>query len=611
MEDHKIHSFHIPVMGLAFTIDTPLKIAKYGISSVVSVGDDVLLEDMRAHYSKKYGVDYSPIKKDDEDYRARRITAYFNLLNNIVKEQFAALKLSPFAEGSEIIKYLELLETSSFLGKLYTQWKNVTDPSEKLLIEAEIRQNLKPGSIDINIMTKLDKTNTAKDGTALPAIYSDALAALRGFAKSDLHSSVVFSAGFNPRLYGYIEEFDDFFPDEKGFFKKKVIIKVSDFRSAQIQGKYLAKKGIFVSEFRIESGLNCGGHAFATEGHLLGPILEEFKANRQALRNELLQLCRPVWEKRNIDNIAAIQPPIRVTAQGGIGTANEHKFLLEHFALDATGWGTPFLLVPEATTVDEKTLEKLINAKAADLYLSDASPLGVPFNNLRQSFSELELKKRLAQDRPGSPCLKKFLVSNTEFTKEPICTASRQYQHLKIKQLEEQQLDENEYKKAFNNIIVKACLCEDLSASAYINTNEKPKIKPAPAICPGPNLAFFSSKFSLKEMVDHIYGRSNVLNNTYRPNMFINELKMYIDYLKKEIDKTIKPIPAKKMQYFNSFKSNLAEGINYYKALIPKLVHESMAYMAMMQYDLEKLEEKLVAVVIADEEEINELVLQA
>ena len=44
-----------------------------------------------------------------------------------------------------------------------------------------------------------------------------------------------------------------------------------------IQGNYLAKKGLWVSEYRIESGLNCGGHAFATDGFLLGHILEEFK----------------------------------------------------------------------------------------------------------------------------------------------------------------------------------------------------------------------------------------------------------------------------------------------------------------------------------------------
>ena len=40
------HSFHIPVMGTGFTIDTPLKVARYGISSVISLVDDVLIEQV-------------------------------------------------------------------------------------------------------------------------------------------------------------------------------------------------------------------------------------------------------------------------------------------------------------------------------------------------------------------------------------------------------------------------------------------------------------------------------------------------------------------------------------------------------------------------------------
>ena len=70
----------------------------------------------------------------------------------------------------------------------------------------------------------------------------------------------------NPRLYSYIENFEDFFPTKNGIIKKKIILKVSDYRSALIQGKFLAKKGLWVSEYRIESGLNCGGHAFASDG---------------------------------------------------------------------------------------------------------------------------------------------------------------------------------------------------------------------------------------------------------------------------------------------------------------------------------------------------------
>ena len=64
-----------------------------------------------------------------------------------------------------------------------------------------------------------------------------------------------------------------FFQMKMVFLEKKIILKVSDYRSALIQGNFLAKKGLWVSEYRIESGLNCGGHAFATEGFLLGPIL--------------------------------------------------------------------------------------------------------------------------------------------------------------------------------------------------------------------------------------------------------------------------------------------------------------------------------------------------
>src|SRR5690606_12099773 len=117
-------------------------------------------------------------------------------------------------------------------------------------------------------MSKVDKINYDKNGDSMGDQYTDALSALRGFALSELSSSLILSAGMNPRLYSALETFPDFFPDDNGCLKKKIILKVSDFRSAFIQAKFLAKKGIWVSEFRVESGLNCGGHAFATEGYL-------------------------------------------------------------------------------------------------------------------------------------------------------------------------------------------------------------------------------------------------------------------------------------------------------------------------------------------------------
>ncbi|GAL78707.1 hypothetical protein JCM19274_3265 [Algibacter lectus] len=104
-----------------------------------------------------------------------------------------------------------------------------------------VSNNLSMGAIDVNIMTKVDKDNYIKD-EKLPVEFNDAHAALRGFANSKLNSSVVLSAGMNPRLYAYMSQFNDFFPDENGAFKKRIILKVSDYRSALIQGKFLAKK---------------------------------------------------------------------------------------------------------------------------------------------------------------------------------------------------------------------------------------------------------------------------------------------------------------------------------------------------------------------------------
>ena len=82
-------------------------------------------------------------------------------------------------------------------------------------------------------------------------------------------------------------------------YLKKIVLKVSDFRSSVIQGKFLAKKGLWVSEYRIESGLNCGGHAFATDGFLLGPILEEFKLKKESLFNSLYNTVNDALDALN------------------------------------------------------------------------------------------------------------------------------------------------------------------------------------------------------------------------------------------------------------------------------------------------------------------------
>lgn len=161
---------------------------------------------------------------------------------------------------------------------------------------------------------------------------------------------------------------------------------------------------------------------------------------------------------------------------------------------------------------------------------------------------------------------------NKEFTDKPICTASREYQNLKIKQLKVEIKDEKVLTREIEKVIEKDCLCEGLGASALLKNETKLSHNlSAVTICPGPNLAYFSDTFSLKQMVDHIYGRLNILNNLNRPNLFVNELQLYFDYLKTEIEDQYNTITEKKLEYFKTFRANLINGIDYYEQLIPKI----------------------------------------
>ncbi len=570
-----VHQFHIPVLGLGFSIDTPLKVARYGISSVVSIVDDELVERMRKYHSQLNQLQYHPIDKTEEDYRTKRITAYLNLLHDLVDMQFEALKKHEFVVGSDICRYFELLPEGSVIKNGYELMMEYPEGERKKIFQDLLRQRMKKGNIDVNIMAKVDKLNFAKNGEYLGDENTDALAALRAFAYSKVNAAVVLSAGMNPRLYSYIEKFEGFYPNHEGEFGKRIILKVSDFRSALIQAKFLAKKGLWVSEFRIESGLNCGGHAFATEGFLLGPILEDFKQNRISMRNELEGLYKKTLAQKEV--FVGELPQQKITVQGGIGTAQENNFLLKYYNLDATGWGSPFLLVPEVTNVDERTLQQLVVAKQEDYYLSNSSPLGVLFNNFKYSSAEQQRLNRIAAGKPGSPCTKKYLCSNTEFTQEPICTASSKYQKLKIKQLNAQQLGTAAYQDAFDRITEKICLCEGLCTSTYVKTNMlKPKDSKAVAICPGPNLAFFNKVYSLDEMVKHIYGGINLLDKVHRPHVFVNELNLYIDYLQTEAQLYFKNINEKKKKHLDSFKNQLEKGIAYYKDLFIELSNTSV-----------------------------------
>jgi len=564
----KTHSFHIPVMGIGFTIDSPLKVAQYGMDSVVSLVDDILLEKLRKMYSLKFEIPYKEITNKIDDFRAKRITSYLNLIHDLAEKKFETLKNVTVEKSNELKEYISMLpDTSSIKEEFAKLTMNGINYSE---IKSWAKKNLTMGSIDVNIMTKVDKDNYIKN-EKLPVEYNDAHAALRGYANSDLKSSLILSAGMNPRLYSYIAQFDDFYPNENGEIKKKIILKVSDFRSALIQGKFLAKKGLWVSEYRIESGLNCGGHAFATDGYLLGPVLAEFKEKRNELNDSIQNILNEVLlgQGRKVPKEPLI---LKVTAQGGVGTEEEHDFLINYYNVDSVGWGSPFLLVPEATTVDKETLDKLVSAKEDDLYLSDISPLGVPFNNLRGNTKDIEKETLINKGRPGSSCSKKFVALNKEFKETGICTASREYQYLKIKELNNSELSTNEYQGRYNKIIEKSCVCVGLGTSALLAHNLDTKVEgEGVSVCPGPNIAYYSKIMSLKDITNHIYGRSNMISRIDRPNLFIKELNIYIDFLKNKLDEVKFSMDKKQEKYFVGFTKNLKDGISYYQNLFSNI----------------------------------------
>ncbi|KOP37724.1 hypothetical protein DBB36_22545 [Flavobacterium sp. WLB] len=567
-----LHTFHIPVMGLAYTIDSPIRVAQYGISSVVALADDDLIEKMRNFYSTKFNIPYEEITQKFHDYRAERITSYLNLVDKIVKEKFENFKTELAESKTSLENFMSMLPNTSDIKKGF---QNLLDDgiAFKENIQNYIETNLFPGEIDVNIMTKLDKDNFVKN-EQLPIEFNDAHAALRGFANSNLESSLVLSAGMNPRLFGYFENFKDFFPNENNELKKKIILKVSDFRSAMIQGNFLAKKGLWVSEYRIESGLNCGGHAFATDGLLLGTILEEFKQKKEQLIQSAHDLMIKALQSKN-EAFPEKPLELKITVQGGVGTAEEHEFLLDEYQVDSVGWGSPFLLVPEATSVDQETRKLLMNAKEDDFYLSNISPLGVPFNTLKGTTNEFLKQKRIHENKAGSSCPKKFLALSKEYDPHGICTASKKYQDIKLEELEsiKDTLSVDAFEKSKIKITEKSCLCVGLANASYLENDIKVKGQAqGVVICPGPNLAYFDQEVSLKEMVQHIYQGKSILR-TDRPNLFVKELKMYVDYFRNEIETISGEANAMQLKKWNSFKTNILEGIEYYQNLFSSTLY--------------------------------------
>ena len=553
------HRFHIPVMGTGHSADSPIRVGHLGISSVISLVDDILLYRLSKHYREEYGLPVFKVSANEPDARAKRITAYLDTVHEIVETRFESTRNQSFFEDNEKRHYFELLPDDCELKQDYLRLLAMDDGPERIALAKDLTDRMSPGSIDVNIMVKLDRRHTNGHGQPLGPEFSDAKAALRGFANSRPQSALVLSAGINRDLIKLMAVLPNFYRNEEGVIEKKLILKVSDFRSAMLQGKVLAQLGLEVAEYRIESGLNCGGHAFPTKGVLMPAALKEFQEKRSQLTTSLQPAVKKFYDKKgwNFPESALEARPL-LSVQGGIGNHGEAQRMYRDFDADLTGWGTPFLLVPEATCVDHSTLESLKDAGDDELYVSHASPLGIPFNNLRTSGSELCTQEQNERGEPGSKCSKHFLISNTEFTEEPICASSQQYQKLKLEEIEKMDVADEEKQRLRTGVTEKSCICDHLGNGALISLGLAEAEDAPQAICPGPNLAWFNRTYTLKEMVDHIYGRGECFVPEDRPHMFAKEIEMYVDQYIEQSGCCHSPAEVKALK---QYRTNLEEGM--------------------------------------------------
>lgn len=552
-----LHKIHIPVMGICYTVDSPIRVAPFGITSVISLVDDGLLEEYRMAYAEREGIHVG----NPETTREGRIRAYLDFVADETERRFTALQAMRFAGGTlpqysnasaasanDKDKYFLMLPGDSPLREEYMQVCAKTGLS-RIGAEASLTAKMKMGEIQANIMVALNHKDAALD-------------AVRGFATSKVSGSLVLSAGINLGVFEEIAKYKCFYRQEiNGEIvapEKKIILKVSDYRSALTQGKYLAKKGLEVYEYRIESGVNCGGHSFCVAKKLLPDVIHEFVECKQ----NLFEATSTLIAKTSVPP----QMPSRITAQGGICNASEIEQVLS-MGVDGVGVGTPFLLVPQATSCDKDTRRRLAASTSADVVLSHASPLGIPFMNLLTSTAAEICREKAnrilfgfthsngdaqtapapmhqlsTSEEPGFPCRQHYLCRAVEGFDHPICMASREYVLHRLAEINAQEASgacTREVAQSLRKeVLERECICRFLgnagreelrerSPSLHYDSREisaarlqKPVKREPVTVCPGPNIAYFTREYTLLEMMLHLYGTGPQLTPADKPSAF-------------------------------------------------------------------------------------------
>ena len=583
-----VHKIHIPVMGICYTADTPVRVAHLGITSVISLVDDGLLEEYRMAYAERLGLDLG----SPQTTRIGRIRSYLDFVADEVERKFARLCAERFDGASGKDLYFRMLPLDSRLRVEYDGlWAKVG--LSRIAAEAALTEKMVPGEIQANIMVGLNHDEAAFD-------------AVRGFAASKVKGSLVLSAGVNLAVFEEIAKCKDFYRTREKAPSKKIILKVSDYRSALIQGRYLAKKGLEVYEYRIESGVNCGGHAFFESKKLLLDVVREFVAKRE----ELFQTTRAMIAKfaasvnvsadgtaaaaekmqgaanAPVQGIVPPPSPSRITAQGGLCSPEDIETVMS-LGVDGVGVGTPFLLVPQATSMDKETRRMLMAATPDDIYISHASPLEIPFVNLRTSTAAKLCREKIreffapngektgaSELQPGFPCRQHYLCRQVPGFDHPVCMASREYVKHRLAEIDQLEKDElrsvyaashfgekvvelaetptdriqeihAKYNALRRETLERECICRFLGNAGREELREKSpslhyqpesvavargsqprRVREPVTICPNSDIGYFDREYSLEEMMCHLYGTGKRLTPPDKPSAFEIEAKI-------------------------------------------------------------------------------------
>ncbi|HRN38409.1 MAG TPA: hypothetical protein PLL18_16000, partial [Flavobacteriales bacterium] len=77
-----------------------------------------------------------------------------------------------------------------------------------------------------------------------------------------------------------------------------------------------------------------------------------------------------------------------------------------------------------------------------------------------------------------------------------------------------------------------------------------------------------------------------------------NELKLYVDYLRREFEQVKHAATEKQRRYIETFKANLLEGIKYYENLAPELQRQARVRIERFTDDLRRHAQEVGAMLL-------------